>query len=132
MGRLQKKKVSVKKKPKKDHGKVELSTDKSMSAIIKPAFFKGSLKDNKKNQTQSVKKPQDIIRKSAPGKLQQYMEQGVQFLREVKIELKKVVWPARKQVIGSTAVVVVLVLIVSFFLGVVDFGLQNFIRVILR
>jgi preprotein translocase subunit SecE len=31
----------------------------------------------------------------------------VQFLREVRVELKKVTWPQRNEIIGSTAVVIV-------------------------
>jgi preprotein translocase subunit SecE len=54
-----------------------------------------------------------------------------QFLREVKIELKKVTWPSRKQTMGSTVVVIVLVMIISIFLGVVDFGLSSLIRIVL-
>ena len=55
-----------------------------------------------------------------------------QFLREVKVELKKVTWPTRKETLGSTAVVVVLVLIFSFFLGVVDMGLTKLITLVIR
>ncbi|MFZ5564447.1 MAG: preprotein translocase subunit SecE [Thermodesulfobacteriota bacterium] len=58
--------------------------------------------------------------------------QAVQFLREVKIELKKVTWPSRKQTIGSTAVVLLLVIIVSLFLGGVDLVLGKLIQVILN
>jgi len=57
---------------------------------------------------------------------------SVQFLREVKIELKKVTWPARKQTTGSTLVVIVLVMIISAFLGVVDMGLSGLIRGIFK
>ncbi|MBW1607114.1 MAG: preprotein translocase subunit SecE [Deltaproteobacteria bacterium] len=60
------------------------------------------------------------------------MDKGVQFLREVKIELKKVVWPSRKQTIGSTIVVLILTMIISLFLGVVDLGLSSIIRVVLQ
>ena len=42
------------------------------------------------------------------------------FFREVKIELKKVVFPSREEVIGSTKIVVVLVLIAAAFLGKVS------------
>ncbi len=45
------------------------------------------------------------------------------FYQEVKLELKKVVFPTRKEVIGSTWVVIVTVLICALFLGVVDMGL---------
>lgn len=59
------------------------------------------------------------------------VQKSLQFLREVKIELKKVTWPSRKQTMGSTIVVIVLVMIVSLFLGLVDFGLSSLIRVVL-
>lgn len=59
------------------------------------------------------------------------IDKSLQFLREVKVELKKVTWPSRKQTIGSTVVVIILVMIISLFLGIVDFGLSSFIRVIL-
>jgi len=47
------------------------------------------------------------------------------FLREVKLELKKVSWPSRKEVSGSTGVVILNVLIVSVFLGIIDNILQQ-------
>jgi len=60
-----------------------------------------------------------------------YVDQALQFLREVKVELKKVAWPSRKQAMGSTIVVIILVLLVSFFLGVVDIGLSSLIKAVL-
>ena len=57
---------------------------------------------------------------------------AVQFLREVKIELKKVTWPTRKQTLGSTAVVIVLVMIISVVLGLVDVSLGNVVRAVFR
>ena len=53
------------------------------------------------------------------------------FLKEVKIELKKVVFPNRDEVIGSTKVVIVTVLIISFFLGTVDLGLTKLVSLVL-
>jgi preprotein translocase subunit SecE len=55
----------------------------------------------------------------------------VQFLQEVQLELKKVVWPTRKDTIASTSVVLVIVIIIAFFLGLIDLGLTRIIRVIL-
>jgi len=49
-------------------------------------------------------------------------------LRESKIELKKVKWPTRKELLASTAVVIVLVLVVALFLGLIDFGLIKIIK----
>jgi preprotein translocase subunit SecE len=57
---------------------------------------------------------------------------SIQFLREVRTELKKVTWPTRKQTLGSTAVVLVLVMIISLFLGLVDMGLAGIVGLIFR
>jgi len=54
-----------------------------------------------------------------------------QFFREVRIELKKITWPVKKETIASTSVVVIIVIIVSFFLGLVDLGLSRVIKLIL-
>lgn len=51
----------------------------------------------------------------------------IDFFSEVKLELKKVVFPSKKEVIGSTWVVIISVLISALFLGVVDMGLAKFI-----
>ena len=47
----------------------------------------------------------------------------VEFFHDVKLELKTVVFPTKKEVIGSTWVVIITVLIAAIFLGVVDMGL---------
>ena len=42
------------------------------------------------------------------------------FLREVRAEIKKVTWPKRKEVYGTTIVVIVTCFIFGFFLWAVD------------
>ena len=54
------------------------------------------------------------------------------FLREVKLEIKKVIFPNREELIGSTWVVIISTLIVAVFLGLVDFVLTKFVKYILR
>jgi len=54
----------------------------------------------------------------------------IQFVREAKTELKKVKWPTRKELMASTAVVIVLSLLVAFYLGLIDFGLIKIIKFI--
>ena len=44
----------------------------------------------------------------------------VKFIREVRNEMKRVAWPSRDEVRGSTTVVVVIVLILAVFIGLVD------------
>ena len=55
----------------------------------------------------------------------------IRFLKEAKIELKKVTWPTPRQTLASTSVVIIVVIIVSMFLGIVDFGLAKAIRMVL-
>lgn len=70
--------------------------------------------------------------KEEPSKgLGYWVEQGVQFLREVKTELRKVTWPPRKQTVASTGVVLGLVAIISLFLGLVDYVLTYFVRLLI-
>ena len=44
-----------------------------------------------------------------------------QFLSDVNREFSKVLWPSRSELIGSTVVVLVLVVFFSLYLGLVDF-----------
>jgi preprotein translocase subunit SecE len=59
-------------------------------------------------------------------------EGAIQFLREVKTELKKVTWPSRKDTLSGTAVVLVAVFIIAIFLGIVDSGLSGLIKQLLK
>jgi preprotein translocase subunit SecE len=59
-------------------------------------------------------------------------EKILQFLREVRVEIKKVTWPTRKETIASTIVVLITTFIIAAFLGVVDFLLSSGIERILR
>jgi len=54
------------------------------------------------------------------------------FFKEVKIEVKKVVYPSKDELIGSTWVVIIAVVMVSLFLGVVDLGLSKLVSRLLR
>ena len=48
------------------------------------------------------------------------------FLKETQMEMAKVTWPTRKELVSSTIVVVVLSLFFALYLGLVD-GLLTFI-----
>lgn len=52
------------------------------------------------------------------------------FLSEVKVELVKCSWPTRKELFGSSVVVIISVVILAAFVGacdLVNMGLLNFI-----
>ena len=44
----------------------------------------------------------------------------IQFLNEVKLELTKVVWPKFNEWVGSTIIVLVIVVAFAVYLGLVD------------
>jgi preprotein translocase subunit SecE len=48
------------------------------------------------------------------------MKKLIQFLKEARLELKKVSWPTRKEVIGSTTIVIVVSVLAGLFLGFLD------------
>ena len=138
MGRLQRKKISVdKKKKKKSLDGVSSSNAGIDAASPKAGLISDSVGGIKKVHTLSPKKISSTSR-SEPGNflgrlfVAGPLQKPLQFLREVKIELKKVIWPTRKQTIGSTLVVIVLVMIISFFLGIVDISLSSLISLILK
>ena len=64
-------------------------------------------------------------------KIKEVMQKLTQFIKEAKIELKKVTWPTPKQTMASTAVVIILVLILSVILGIIDFALAKVVKLIL-
>jgi preprotein translocase subunit SecE len=55
-----------------------------------------------------------------------------EFVAEVKSEFKKIVWPDKKVTIGSTGVVLVLVFLVSVYLGSVDLFIGKLVSYILK
>lgn len=119
MGRIQKKKDPQKKKAQRaDKGKLGAMSE-SNEAVVSAS------------RPVPAKKSTALAKPKAVSNEKNLLQKIIQFLLEVKIELKKVAWPSRKQTMGSTVVVIVLVFIISIFLGVVDFGLSTFIRVVL-
>jgi preprotein translocase subunit SecE len=59
-------------------------------------------------------------------------ENVVQFLRDVRSELRKVTFPSRKETLASTAVVIVVVFLVATYLGLIDLVLSLLVTKVLR
>jgi len=53
------------------------------------------------------------------------------FFESVKAELSKVTWPTRKETIATTGVVIVIIVLISVFLGVCDVILAKTMQFIL-
>jgi len=54
------------------------------------------------------------------------------FFREVKIELGKVTWSSKNELITSTVVVICSVLLLAIFIGICDFILLRLINFIIK
>ncbi len=129
MGKLLRKKPADKKKKKKADDDATVGSTESETGEKKIISLTDFSRDKKKQiaskmRTTAVDKPVKPINEK--------IEKWRQFLREVKVELKKVTWPSRAQTLGSTAVVILLVMIISLFLGLVDAGLNSVIRLVLH
>jgi preprotein translocase subunit SecE len=80
----------------------------------------------------------DITKKSgrqdeSPAVLSPYSPAGIrQFLQEVAAEFKKIVWPDRKMTLGLSGFVILLTVILSLYLGTVDFVLGKLVSLVLQ
>jgi preprotein translocase subunit SecE len=61
-----------------------------------------------------------------------WWRQATQFVAEAWQELKKVTFPGRRETLGTTAVVLFLVVIIAAFLGLVDMGLSTLVKKIMH
>lgn len=126
MGRLLRKKKTVnvnRKKESPNNG--DLSAGQTADAP--------DLKSASPGEKTEKKRVMPLQKKAAPvAPKEGYIQNSIQFLREVRAELKKVAWPSRKQTVGSTVVVIALVVVISAFLGVVDVTLSSLIQLVMK
>jgi len=64
-------------------------------------------------------------------KIKLILQKVIRFLSEAKVELKRVTWPTPKQTMASTTVVIVIVFIISIYLGIIDYILARLVKFIL-
>lgn len=55
-----------------------------------------------------------------------FVEKGIRFLKEVRIEAKKITWSSRKQTLLTSLMVVFLSMFIGAYLGILDI-IYNFI-----
>lgn len=136
MARIQKKKAVSKKKISQNVALSnatgsDIDAAKAKSGMDGPGLSTAVSGAEKKKKIFTVKKPSNADQSAVMKLVEKYFGSWIQFFREVKVELTKVTWPSKKQTMGSTAVVIVFVFVIAFFLGLVDIGLSNLIRLIL-
>ena len=60
------------------------------------------------------------------------IEKAIQFLQDVKNEVKRVTWPTRKEAVGGTGVVLFTVFLIAVFLGIVDTLLSKIVESLIK
>ena len=60
------------------------------------------------------------------------LEKAIQFLKDVRNEVKRVTWPSKKEAMGGTGVVLVTVFLISIFLGLVDTLLSKIVESLIK
>lgn len=60
------------------------------------------------------------------------LKQAVQFLTEVRTELRKVVWPTRQQTIKLTALVIGVSALLGLYLSLLDILATEFLKSVVR
>jgi preprotein translocase subunit SecE len=50
-----------------------------------------------------------------------FFEKIISFLKDVKVELKKVSWPSRKEATKYTIIVIIISIVTAAFLGGIDY-----------
>ena len=58
------------------------------------------------------------------------MNKAIQFIKDSVAELKKSTWLSRQEVIQSTILVGIVVVLVSAYVGIIDFGLTRLLGAI--
>jgi len=54
------------------------------------------------------------------------------FITEVKVEMQKVSWSDRHELMGSTGVVIISTALLAIFIGIVDIILSRFVGILLK
>ncbi len=65
-------------------------------------------------------------------KMSKFFGKIVQFFRDVRAEMGKVVWPTRKDIIRYTVTVIVFSIVMAAILGGADFGLLKGFEAIIK
>ena len=84
--------------------------------------------DAKPARGRSQQKPQQKARAARPAEKKGLMK----FLRDVRIEMGKVTWPTRKDLLQSTVVVLVAVAIATAYTGVLDFVFSRIVETVVN
>ena len=89
-----------------------------------------SLDDLNREQKRMLKRQGAIDEKGAPTRAVRQAKRErvgpVQYLREVRDEMRKVAWPTRPEVVRYSIIVTVCVIVYMVYVGFIDYGMAHF------
>ena len=56
----------------------------------------------------------------------------LQFIKEARTELAKVVWPTREETIKLTALVIIITVAIGAYIGTIDYLLSQVLKLLIR
>lgn len=56
----------------------------------------------------------------------------INYLKEVRVELTKVIWPKKQEVVKLTLVVIIVSSVVAAYLGLLDYGLTKLLELLVN
>lgn len=68
---------------------------------------------------------------ASPNVLVAKIKEFIEFFEESKVEIKKVVWPTRKETLTTCVAVLVVSLVIALYLGIVDLAFSKIVEAIL-
>ncbi|MGD9015586.1 MAG: preprotein translocase subunit SecE [Candidatus Omnitrophota bacterium] len=57
---------------------------------------------------------------------------AINFIKEVRLQLIKVSWPTKTELVGATTVVIVITILIAIFVGIVDLMLSRILSWVFR
>jgi preprotein translocase subunit SecE len=104
------------------------SKKKAENAKVAGAASKQEAPKKEAAQKEAPKKEQGAKQGGGPlGKITEFKE----YFQESQAEMKKVTWPSRQETVATGIAVLVLVVVMSIYLGVVDYAFSKAVEAIL-
>lgn len=125
MGEAKAKKAETK----KENNENNLTQKKNSKATNKDTKKEINKKDTKKDGAKEVTRKAPVVKKENAGPLWPRVKR---FFKGAVNELKKVHWPSKQQLVAFTLVVIVSVLFMAALIWVVDSGLTQLIKLVLK
>lgn len=92
------------------------------------------MSDKEKKGGELAKKANELAKKAEKEKLspKKIASNIARSFRDLKSEIKKIVWPNKKQIVNNTSIVITFMVAAAIFLGAVDFILKTIVDLFLR